>query len=57
MANNKHRGTPAQLLEQKKRTYKNQAERYARLLEKYPTNAHAKRWKILLDFYTNQPSK
>lgn len=52
MPNRKHLNSEAQKSAQKRRTHKNQARRYKKLLEKDPTNPQAGIWRKKLEFYS-----
>lgn len=52
MANKKHRSTKEELSAQKRRTYRNLADKYLKLLDKFPNNPHARKWHDLLEFYS-----
>lgn len=57
MANQKHRNTPLEKLEQKKRTYKNKVRKAEKLLETYPNSPHRAKWKKDIEFFSVLPSK
>ena len=53
MANKKHHNSKEEKAAQKRRTYRNQAERYKNLIEINPNSPHRKSWEKSYEYFRN----